>query len=436
MNQSSFLSDVCFWLPDHVSHPFGWVGHIPFAFWITEASRPEVLVELGTHSGNSYFAFCQAVKKLGLPTRCHAVDCWEGDEHAGFYGEEIFECVDQKNRREYASFSRLIRARFDEAAPLFEPQSIDLLHIDGLHTYEAVKHDFEYWLPKMSRRGIILMHDTNVFKDDFGVHILFEEHAKRYPTFQFLHSHGLGVIGVGDKLPEQVLSLFEATGGETRRDAIRACYERLGQAVFDRAAYAGLEDLKKSLESELTQERQTQSSMQRQVDALTEEMGSLVNQFSVLNAARQQSEEEAAKLQQTLISASLHIETLNRHIEELKEQKSTLAQQELVLDQQSHALDQERFLVDAQKCAMELELFNLEAERSAHREWRQGATDEIARLRDELLTHHKRICEIQHSLGWMLLDRVRRIRDRVIDSDTTPGRCWSALTGLFKSAAG
>ncbi|MGO9596815.1 MAG: class I SAM-dependent methyltransferase [Isosphaeraceae bacterium] len=436
MNQSSFLSDVCFWLPDHVSHPFGWVGHIPFAFWITEALRPEVLVELGTHSGNSYFAFCQAVKKLGLSTRCHAVDCWEGDEHAGFYGGEIFECVDQTNRREYASFSRLIRARFDEAAPLFEPQSIDLLHIDGLHTYEAVKHDFEYWLPKMSRRGIILMHDTNVYKNDFGVHVLFEEQAKRYPTFQFLHSYGLGVIGAGDKLPEQVLSLFEATGVEPRRDAIRACYERLGQAVFDRAAYAGLEDLKKSLDSELTQARQTQTSMQRQVDALTGEMGSLVNQFSVLNAARQQSGKETAKLQQTLISASLHIETLNRHIEELKEQKSMLAQQELVLEQQSHALEQERFLVDAQKCAMELDLFNLEAERSAHREWQQGATDEIARLRDELLSHHKRICEIQQSLGWMLLDRVRRIRDRMIDSDTTPGRCWAALTGLFKSAAG
>ena len=62
MNQSSFLSDVCFWLPEHVTYPFGWVGHIPFAFWIMEASRPEVFVELGTHSGNSYFAFCQAVK--------------------------------------------------------------------------------------------------------------------------------------------------------------------------------------------------------------------------------------------------------------------------------------------------------------------------------------------------------------------------------------
>ena len=371
MNQSSFLSDVCLWLPDHVSYPFGWVGHIPFAFWVTEAVRPEVLVELGTHSGNSYFAFCQAVKKLDLATRCHAVDCWEGDEHAGFYGEEIFECVDRKNRCEYGSFSRLIRTRFDEAAPLFEPQSIDLLHIDGLHTYEAVKHDFEFWLPKMSRRGIILMHDTNVYENHFGVHLLFKEQAKRYPTFQFLHSHGLGVIGVGQELPQQILPLFEADGDEPRRDRIRAVYERLGQAIFDRAADTGPEGQEASLETQPEPSREIVTGMQRQINALMAEIDSLRKQSSALQAARQQAEDETAKLAQALESASLHVDSLNRHIE---------------------------------------------------------------RLRDELTAHREQLCAIQQSLGWMLLNRVRKIRDRVIDDDTTSARCWAALTGLFKSA--
>ena len=234
MDLADFLSSSSFWSPEHLREPYPWVGHIPFAFWVVEASRPGVLVELGTHSGNSYFSFCQAVKHLDLPTRCHAVDSWEGDVHAGYYGESVYQAVSEKNGLEYASFSRLIRAWFDEAVAGFDDGSIDLLHIDGLHTYEAVKHDFDTWLPRMSRRGIVLLHDTNVHEREFGVHELFRELAQRYPTFEFLHSFGLGVIGVGEDLPEPLQKLFQSSRDETTRDQVQTFYQRLGQAVTER----------------------------------------------------------------------------------------------------------------------------------------------------------------------------------------------------------
>ena len=84
------LSTAALLIPDHLHEESAWVEHIPFAFWLVEALVPACLVELGTHHGSSYLAFCQGVQQLGLSTRSYAVDTWQGDEQTGFYGEEVF----------------------------------------------------------------------------------------------------------------------------------------------------------------------------------------------------------------------------------------------------------------------------------------------------------------------------------------------------------
>lgn len=214
--------------PQRLSSPFAWCGHIPFAYWIIEELNPSVFVELGTHSGNSYFAMCQSVTENKLSTKCYAIDTWEGDEHAGKYDNGVYHDVSLFNEREFATFSILMRMTFDEALSNFEEGSIDLLHIDGLHTYEAVKHDFETWLPKMSDRGVIMFHDTNVYNSDFGVWKLWREVSEKYPSFEFSHSNGLGVLFVGintihirDKLlsSPHVYDLFITLGDSIIRKA-------------------------------------------------------------------------------------------------------------------------------------------------------------------------------------------------------------------------
>src|SRR4051794_30116926 len=81
--------DPLFWRAERLGSPSAWWQHVPFAHWIVCATAPRLLVELGTHTGVSYSAFCQAVAREGLATRCHAVDTWRGDPQAGTYGDEV-----------------------------------------------------------------------------------------------------------------------------------------------------------------------------------------------------------------------------------------------------------------------------------------------------------------------------------------------------------
>jgi GT2 family glycosyltransferase/glycosyltransferase involved in cell wall biosynthesis len=186
-----------------------WYGHIPFAYWIMSALRPRIFVELGTHNGVSYAAFCDAVSRSELDTRCFAVDTWKGDEHAGHYGEDVFTDLQTFHDARYAAFSEMIRATFDQARDYFEDGSIDLLHIDGCHSYEAVKHDFESWRPKLSSKAVVLFHDTNVRERHFGVWRLWAELQETHSAFEFLHGHGLGVLAFGAEVPGAVRALCD-----------------------------------------------------------------------------------------------------------------------------------------------------------------------------------------------------------------------------------
>src|SRR5271169_4386397 len=107
------IGDEFFWEPLRLTRPGAWTGHLATAFWLVKVIQPRTFVELGTHSGNSYSAFCQAISRLGLPSQAFAIDTWKGDEHAGFYDDSVFQDLDAFNRGHFSGFSRLVRSTFD-----------------------------------------------------------------------------------------------------------------------------------------------------------------------------------------------------------------------------------------------------------------------------------------------------------------------------------
>jgi hypothetical protein len=186
-----------------------WAGHIPFMFLAFSLAKPRVFVELGVDLGASFVAACEAADRFHVNTRCFGIDTWQGDDHARYSdGEAVFPALRTFIATRYPACS-LLRLTFDEANTQFRDKSIDLLHIDGLHTYEAVAHDFETWLPKLSEQSIVLFHDTEVRTQNFGVHRFWSEIIARYRHFQFTHSSGLGVLVTGSSPPSELAALID-----------------------------------------------------------------------------------------------------------------------------------------------------------------------------------------------------------------------------------
>lgn len=175
-----------------------WEENIPFAFDLIAAIKPPTIVELGVHYGDSYFAFCQAVRE-NYPTyngtyRCYGIDMFEGDDLTGYYGPAVFDIVKGYNDLHYKPFSTIIKEPFDQALKHFGDDYIKLLHIDGSHYYTDVKHDFYTWLPKMQHDGIILLHDIKTLWERYGVWKLWKEITNSFNTCEIDNKYGLGIV--------------------------------------------------------------------------------------------------------------------------------------------------------------------------------------------------------------------------------------------------
>lgn len=228
----AWLSPAAYWQPARIVSS-AWLEHAPFAFWLMDELRPRSVVELGTHWGFSFFVFAEAVRRLGLETEIYALDSWEGDDQAGYYGEEVYDSVRTVAERDYAGFTHMLRGYFADSRPMVADASVDLLHIDGRHGYDDAKEDYELWRSTVRNGGIVLFHDIAEHEAGFGVWRLWDELAAQHPSFSFTHGHGLGVLGVGEVRTDGLAALFAADAATSAE--VRATYERLGAVVARQA---------------------------------------------------------------------------------------------------------------------------------------------------------------------------------------------------------
>ena len=288
-----------------------WFGHVPFAHWIVSVAQPRLLVELGTHNGVSYAAFCDAVRAGALQTRCYAVDSWRGDDQAGQYGEGVLANLQPVHDAAYSAFSTLLPCLFDEAVEHFADGSIDLLHIDGFHDYQVVRHDFESWLPKLSPHAVVLLHDIAEHAPGFGVWKLWAELRQSYPAFEFLHGHGLGVLCVGAYPPPALVELCGADAQSA--GVIRQRFAVAGRVV---EMTARQESAARAVAEQVQQAKQAQhAAEQAEAAAIARAREALAEAGVARAAAAEAATSAVTQARVELDAARRHAETLQGRLE-------------------------------------------------------------------------------------------------------------------------
>ena len=177
--------------------PTAWTDHITFAQWIVKRKNPEVIVDLGVDYG--YSTFCFALPQIG---KVYGIDSFAGDSMAGI--KNTYEYV--KDRKKELSINNItfIKGFFGMVAKKWD-KPIDILHIDGFHTYQAVKGDYETWSKFVKDDGVILFHDTCV--SEYGVKDFFAE--LNLPKTNFTCSYGLGVVSKDQDLIDEIKTTFD-----------------------------------------------------------------------------------------------------------------------------------------------------------------------------------------------------------------------------------
>ena len=137
-------------------------------------------VEVGSYCGKSACYIGFACKKVG--SKLFSIDHHKGSEEQQF-GEEYFDeeiynfskkqvdtlpmflsNIKKFNLEDY--IEPLVMTSID--ASYHVPDDLDMIFIDGSHTFESALSDYSHWMPKLRPGGILAIHDIYDTEEEGG----------------------------------------------------------------------------------------------------------------------------------------------------------------------------------------------------------------------------------------------------------------------------
>ena len=114
------------------------------------------IVEIGTYRGGTLWAWCQLATDNG---QIVSIDLQGGDQGVGADSGRLAKHAKETQRLDFIRADSRRENTRDTLAVLLDGELIDFLFIDGDHSYQSVRRDFELYGPLVRRGGIVCLHD-------------------------------------------------------------------------------------------------------------------------------------------------------------------------------------------------------------------------------------------------------------------------------------
>lgn len=371
------------------------VEHVPFYFWLVDAARPRLIIDLAAEDSDAYLAFCQAAERLDFGTRCIGLsDVFNRRDSASDPASNL-----AYHNLHFSSFSKLTNQ--NEIIESARPGSVDLLRIGGRQASHLTEAEVRGWLDLLSPKGLVLVEQTHVQHDWLK---LLEGKAS-CP----LHGNtDWRLIAATADYDSRLSPLFSDTS--TKAKSVRMTFSRLGSGLREQAMHRDIASFAAQLEISLA-DQSAAAELLREKEALAE---SLQSKISLLERDQLQSRLETDRLQKLASQRELELVETNAQFRQVLDQRELeLAQANLrfqkILDERDLELTQAsarlQNLVDEH---------DLEAKRrseellsaSRYAALQDERLDQSVRNQDELRRH---ISSLEHNLNAIIRSTTWRV---------------------------
>jgi predicted O-methyltransferase YrrM len=162
-------------------------------------TRPKVVLEIGTAQGGTFFLLTKISSHNALLLTMALPGVGKNE---GYFPYRI------PLYKKFASGNQKIKllrqdshkqSTLKKVKKIVKNKKIDLLFIDGDHSYEGVKQDFEMYAPLVREGGIVAFHDIVDISDDDNCDVFkfWNEIKHDYEYQEFVEDWNQGNCGIG-----------------------------------------------------------------------------------------------------------------------------------------------------------------------------------------------------------------------------------------------